>query len=373
MGCNGNNHAPSCRCGWGGDGHKGKSPGGKRGYFGHLSLSQKNLSSQVETENRLTRCPVCQSEVAFIKHNGGSVWLDLPLGPPWYKHACFDKEKTSKVRSSLKTNFHETQKSFNYKTKIIVISFCVYNEHSGSTRLKANFDSDEVYSFSVRGDARIFVGRLCFVDESVKEVWPVDDYGKKLYYQGTLSKHLNSSASVNVGASFSNEFLDNAEKNKSKVGLECSICSAVLSKQKKYRSHLLKVHGVVSLSGKEPAGFLIVDHSKFYPGFQSEAVVATEALLDEGNDEPSLKRLNKSSEVKHVLRNAFNACVEESGWAGLANIGNWLAAERADFNVKDYGYKKLSHLVGELDYIAVQKKPAKNNPLSNHLYIKFIS
>lgn len=371
MGCNANNHPPDCRCGWGGDGLKGKSPGGRRGYFGHLSLSQKNLSSQVETENSLTRCPVCQSEVAFIKHNGGSVWLDLPLGPPWYKHACFDEENTSQVRNSLKASFHKTQKSFNYKTKIIVISSCVYNEHSGSTRLKANFDSDEVYSFSVRGDARIFVGRLCFVDESVKEVWPVDDYGKKLYYQGALSKHLNSNASVNVGASFSSESLGDSKKNKLKAGIECSICNAVLGSQKKYRNHLLKVHGVISLSGKKPAGFLIVDHSKFYPDSQSEAVVASEALQNEGNDESDLASLNKSSEIKHNLRNAFNACVEESGWASLANIGNWLAAERTDFNVKNYGYKKLSHLVGELNYIAIQRKPMKNHPLSTHLYIKF--
>ncbi len=34
------------------------------------------------------RCPVCRESVFFIRHNGGSVWIDHPLGPPWYKHQC---------------------------------------------------------------------------------------------------------------------------------------------------------------------------------------------------------------------------------------------------------------------------------------------
>ena len=39
---------------------------------------------------RPTKCPLCGATVFFIRHNGGSVWLDPPLGWPWPKHACFD-------------------------------------------------------------------------------------------------------------------------------------------------------------------------------------------------------------------------------------------------------------------------------------------
>ena len=38
----------------------------------------------------LTKCPDCGGKVYFIRHNGGSVWIDPPLGPPWYKHPCMD-------------------------------------------------------------------------------------------------------------------------------------------------------------------------------------------------------------------------------------------------------------------------------------------
>ena len=39
---------------------------------------------------RSTTCPECGQDVFFIRHNGGSVWVD-ELGWPWPKHACFDK------------------------------------------------------------------------------------------------------------------------------------------------------------------------------------------------------------------------------------------------------------------------------------------
>ncbi len=38
-----------------------------------------------------TTCPKCGCDVYFIRHNGGSVWIDPPLGPPWHKHPCMDQ------------------------------------------------------------------------------------------------------------------------------------------------------------------------------------------------------------------------------------------------------------------------------------------
>lgn len=39
---------------------------------------------------RPTHCPTCGADVFFIRHNGGSVWVD-ELGWPWPKHGCFDQ------------------------------------------------------------------------------------------------------------------------------------------------------------------------------------------------------------------------------------------------------------------------------------------
>lgn len=38
-----------------------------------------------------TKCPRCKQQVFFLRHNGGSVWLDeIPW--PWPKHSCFQEE-----------------------------------------------------------------------------------------------------------------------------------------------------------------------------------------------------------------------------------------------------------------------------------------
>lgn len=38
-----------------------------------------------------TRCPRCSRSVYFVRHNGGSVWVDS-LGWPWPIHGCFASE-----------------------------------------------------------------------------------------------------------------------------------------------------------------------------------------------------------------------------------------------------------------------------------------
>jgi len=47
-----------------------------------------------EDFSRTTTCPRCGAAVYFVRHNGGSVWLD-EMGYPWPKHPCFAAENPS--------------------------------------------------------------------------------------------------------------------------------------------------------------------------------------------------------------------------------------------------------------------------------------
>jgi hypothetical protein len=84
--CNAHNHSPDCTCGFGGEGHSGW--GGWN--YGERELVVRNYiySEKFKDVCYPTKCPVkgCQP-VWFIRHNGGSVWLDK-LGWPWPKHGC---------------------------------------------------------------------------------------------------------------------------------------------------------------------------------------------------------------------------------------------------------------------------------------------
>jgi hypothetical protein len=86
--CNAQNHKPNCHCGFGGEGHLGKS-GGNLGYPSNIPPLQ---FSALETFiNPNARCPVCNKPIFYYQsEHGGRVFFD-ELGPPWPKHPCTDR------------------------------------------------------------------------------------------------------------------------------------------------------------------------------------------------------------------------------------------------------------------------------------------
>ena len=79
MACNGNNHGPSCQCGWG-------------GVFHGLGLTtEKSLWQRKESyTNPNAKCLRCRASVYFYQSPyGGKVFFDA-MGPPWPKHPCTD-------------------------------------------------------------------------------------------------------------------------------------------------------------------------------------------------------------------------------------------------------------------------------------------
>lgn len=87
----------SCRCGWGGEGHLGRSPGalGTHGTVVQSFASWARTQYHSETRgytNPNARCPVCQADVFFYQSpDGGRVFFD-ELGPPWPRHPCTDAQ-----------------------------------------------------------------------------------------------------------------------------------------------------------------------------------------------------------------------------------------------------------------------------------------
>ena len=75
------------------------------GYFGN---SYENVC-------RKTYCPECRDEVFFIKHNGGSIWVDS-LGWPWPKHSCMhnDEEEIPSWYRFFKNNIKSEKDEINH-------------------------------------------------------------------------------------------------------------------------------------------------------------------------------------------------------------------------------------------------------------------
>lgn len=96
--CNAWHHPINCRCGWGGEGHLGRSSGGVGAEDTPLSSYPAWVKAKYRSESTgytvpNARCPHCLANVYFYQSpDGGRVFFD-ELGPPWPKHPCTDVDR----------------------------------------------------------------------------------------------------------------------------------------------------------------------------------------------------------------------------------------------------------------------------------------
>lgn len=125
-----------------------------------------------------TRCPKCKDPVYFIRHNGGSVWIDPPLGPPWYKHACMDTAYVAgrAVRSSV---VPETTLAKFGQRDGLVIGIVSEAEASASKRcslINIETGKDQNIVLLMKNNAGFLVGNLVLYDQRSKSVsWVEND------------------------------------------------------------------------------------------------------------------------------------------------------------------------------------------------------
>lgn len=107
-----------------------------------------------------TECPRCSNEVFFIRHNGGSVWIDPPLGPPWYKHSCFEDSRGATERVSLLTGSLTTVIQVNENSILGIVKSGEVSYTEKSTVLIFETGKNEKYILLMRNNAGFLVGKL---------------------------------------------------------------------------------------------------------------------------------------------------------------------------------------------------------------------
>ncbi len=102
---------------------------------------------------------------------------------------------------------------------------------------------------------------------------------------------------------------------------------------------------------KTPAAFMAAC-SQFI--FTEKLMSATELPLGRNSD-ITTKEVRKTSEelkkdkwLRKLLNNALNQTMDEFGWANLADMGTYIS-NNSSFSPINYGYKKLSTLLKEMD------------------------
>ena len=58
-----------------------------------------------------------------------------------------------------------------------------------------------------------------------------------------------------------------------------------------------------------------------------------------------------------LLRAAVGGTAKVDGWALLSAVGSYLSARNPGFDVRDYGFPELGHMVRAQDYVEVREVP----------------
>ena len=191
-----------------------------------------------------TSCPKCGGKVFFLRHNGGSVWLDAPLGWPWYKHPCFESQKAlmegSQDDMESVTNFQIEDKN----QELGVVTRTSVEKHKNYTDVVFETGEKEVHELRIKNSAGFLLGKLCIFDLVCQEIWPFfePDYKFILYdaeKHGYVIPPPDDRAKKRL-----------ASVNKGKPAfVKCPVCGCVLNLSKK-RKHMRKAHGI-ELSKKQ--------------------------------------------------------------------------------------------------------------------------
>jgi len=123
-----------------------------------------------------TNCPKCGEEVFFIRHNGGSVWIDPPLGPPWTKHACFD---TSTSKQNLLTHYKisidSTVKNWDKQLIIGIVKSTSVDFLKRYTDIQFETGKQDTKNIRLKHNAGFLLGKLCIFDKANAVIWPIEE------------------------------------------------------------------------------------------------------------------------------------------------------------------------------------------------------
>jgi uncharacterized protein (DUF983 family) len=126
------------------------------------SRFRPSLHVSRESECRPTKCPRCAESVYFIRHNGGSVWIEEPLGPPWWKHRCMHPMATTKQGSLLKPIKGSFDRLSMIQAGVVVAAEVCSRRLSMLIELRTP-NSESVVLFC-NFDGEMPLGRLAFID-----------------------------------------------------------------------------------------------------------------------------------------------------------------------------------------------------------------
>jgi len=110
---------------------------------------------------------------------------------------------------------------------------------------------------------------------------------------------------------------------------------------------------------------------KLMPRAETKNPAAIESETRQSPTRKSGKQMRGDTWLVNLLRDAVDQTMDEYGWAQLSEVGNYIN-NRSSFSPVNYGYKKLSNLIKEIDLFDIhideetRQMSIRDKRLANH-------
>ncbi|MDR3275995.1 MAG: NYN domain-containing protein [Treponema sp.] len=124
---------------------------------------------------------------------------------------------------------------------------------------------------------------------------------------------------------------------------------------------------------KTPRAFVSVCDKFIYTEILKEAAEMSQEESDEDDSKPAAKRrrdFKVDRKLLKLLRDAVDDLADESGWAYLGGVGQKINNRSADFDPRNYGFKKLGDLFRAIPQFETEERPQENGS-GRQVYIRW--
>jgi uncharacterized LabA/DUF88 family protein len=102
---------------------------------------------------------------------------------------------------------------------------------------------------------------------------------------------------------------------------------------------------------------------------EEEPRVAGQPASKPKAEKAGIRQIDKQLTTK--ITSAISDLADETGWVFLGELGNLLLKKQPDFDPRNYGYKKLLHLIKSVDLFDIDERITdKGNGNIRHVYVK---
>jgi len=85
--------------------------------------------------------------------------------------------------------------------------------------------------------------------------------------------------------------------------------------------------------------------------------------------QPTNAMVRIGEEIISLLANTINDVADEQGWAFLGDVGNLIQKKQPDFDVRNYGFSKITPLIRTLKEFIIDERDTSNSKIK-HIYVR---